>query len=90
MLEVRAIACCRAQLGYSAGEEQPKTAWPSNVLLDSPLGDRIVVDVGSGKPLRRFTLDRPNGAPGSFPLFIPVIGEVAWIPIDECDVQCMS
>jgi hypothetical protein len=82
-VEVRAIACSGSELGYGRIEDQPTTAWPSNVLLDSPLGDRVVVDVDSGLPLRRFTLGRPNGSPGSVPLFIPVVGEVAWLPIDE-------
>jgi hypothetical protein len=85
-VEVRVIACCRSPLGYSdAVDEQPKTAWPSNVWLDAPLGDRVVIDVDSGSPLRPFTLGRPNAAPGSFSLSLPVIGECAWIPIDEYD-----
>ena len=82
-VEVRAIACCESELGYSPIDDQPTTAWPSNVLLDSRLGDRVVVDVDSGHPLRRFTLGRPNGAHGSIRLFIPVVGEVAWLPINE-------
>jgi len=82
-VEVRAIACCQSALGYGPIENQTTTAWPSNVLLDSPLEDRIVVDVDSGRPLRRFTLGRPNGSPGSVSLFIPVVGEVAWVPVDE-------
>ena len=82
-VEVRAIACCESELGYGLIEDQATTAWPSNVLLDAPLGDRVVVDIDSGHPLRRFTLGRPNGYPGSVSLWIPVVGEVAWLPVDE-------
>jgi hypothetical protein len=81
--DARAIACCESELGYGPIDDQPTTAWPSNVLLDSRLGDRVVVDVDSGHPLRRFTLGRPNGAHGSIRLCIPVVGEVAWLPINE-------
>jgi hypothetical protein len=50
------------------------------VLLASPLGGRIVVDVDTGLPLARFTLGRRTGSADSFPLFIPGVAELAWIP----------
>jgi hypothetical protein len=53
------------------------------VWLDSPLGHRIVVDVDSGNQLQRFSLGRPDGSEGSFLLFIPAVGDVAWLPLDD-------
>jgi hypothetical protein len=81
-VEVRAVACCRSKLGYHAIDGQRTTAWPSNVELASPLGERIVVDVATGLPLKRYILGRPTGAPDSFALLIPGLGELAWIPED--------
>jgi hypothetical protein len=82
-VEVRAVACCKSKLGYDAIEDQPATAWPSNAPLASPLGNRIVVDVDTGLPLRRYILGRPTGSADSYSLFIPFAGECAWIPEDE-------
>ena len=81
-VEVRAVACCRSKLGYHLIEGQCTTAWPSNVVLASPLGDRIVVDVDTGLPLKRYILGPPTGSPDSFPLFLAGLGELAWIPED--------
>ncbi len=79
-IDVRAVACCESKLGYQLIEGQRTTAWPSNVALASPLGERIVVDVDTGLPLKRYILGRPTGSPDSFPLFIAGVGELAWIP----------
>ena len=81
-VEVRAVACCESKLGYDTIEAQRTTAWPSNVWLASPLGKRIVIDVDTGLPLRRYILGRPTGSAGSFSLLIPGAGELAWVPED--------